>query len=273
MSRTVTVRAVAEVSLGRQRSPQHDSGPHMVPYLRAANVKDGFLDLSDVKQMNFAPAERRVFSLRPGDVLVTEGSGSLGSVGASAVWRGEIEGPVCFQNTLLRMRPREGVTDGRFLEWWARSAFGSGVFASVATGANIYHISAERVRALPIEVPSMEEQRRIADFLDTQTARIDRMTDLQRAALDRVAERDVAALDLGIDALYEQVGFLPLRRFVVGVDQGRALNVTPYRQTKTSGACSRSVHFGQGISSQVPTSACPMTWFRTDGAKFGRVTC
>ncbi|WP_158710380.1 restriction endonuclease subunit S [Streptomyces sp. NRRL F-5126] len=144
----------------------------MVHYLRAANVQDGALDLTDVKQMNFTPAEQQIFSLRAGDVLVTEGSGSLRSVGASAVWRGESDGAVCFQNTLLRMRPRSGITDGRFLEWWARSAFGSGLFASIATGANIYHISAERARAVPIDLPPIDEQRRIANFLDAETAQL-----------------------------------------------------------------------------------------------------
>ncbi|MTK04240.1 hypothetical protein [Micromonospora sp. CP22] len=129
----VALRSVAEVTLGRQRSPQHAEGPFMVKYLRAANVKDGTLDLSDVKSMNFTPDEQRIFGLRPGDVLVTEGSGSLSSVGASAVWQGEIDEMVCFQNTLLRMRPRSEMMDGRFLGWWAQSAFGSGLFASLAS--------------------------------------------------------------------------------------------------------------------------------------------
>ena len=144
----------------------------MVPSLRAANVKDGRLDLSDVKEMNFTPAEQVRFALRAGDVLITEGSGSLGAVGASAVWREEIDGNVCFQNTLLRLRPRPGV-DPRFLAWWCRHAFADGVFASVATGANIFHISAERVRALPMSYVSRHQQHAIADYLDTETARID----------------------------------------------------------------------------------------------------
>lgn len=100
------LRAFAEVALGRQRSPQYEDGPFMVPYLRAANVKDGELDLSDVKSMSFSPNEQRIYALRPGDVLVSEGSGSLGTVRASAVWSGEINDVVCFQNTLLRLRPR-----------------------------------------------------------------------------------------------------------------------------------------------------------------------
>lgn len=102
----------------------------MVPYLRAANVKDGYLDLSDVKEMNFTPDEQRVFSLRPGDVLVSEGAGSLAAVGASAVWDGSLAGVVCFQNTLLRLRPMSAVTSSRFLAWWARHAYASGLFAS-----------------------------------------------------------------------------------------------------------------------------------------------
>lgn len=197
--RSTTLRAAAEVALGRQRAPQHDSGPHMVPYLRAANVKDGVLDLTDVKEMNFAPSEQQTFSLRPGDVLITEGSGSISSVGASAVWRGEIDGVVCFQNTLLRLRPRDDRADGRFLEWWARSAFGSGLFASVASGANIYHISAERVRALPIELPPLDEQRRIADFLDAEAARIDRLAQLRSRQADVLKERCRLALDQAFD--------------------------------------------------------------------------
>jgi type I restriction enzyme S subunit len=115
--------------------------------------------------MNFSPAEQRLFGLRDGDILTTEGSGSLGAVGASAVWRGEIDGAVCFQNTLLRLRPREGV-DSRFLAWWCRHAFADGVFASVATGANIYHVSAERVRALPVAYVPLGQQQDIADYLN-----------------------------------------------------------------------------------------------------------
>ncbi|MFE9172784.1 restriction endonuclease subunit S [Streptomyces kebangsaanensis] len=165
----------------------------MVRYLRAANVKDGTLDLTDVQSMNFTPAEQNIFALRPGDVLVSEGSGSLSSVGASAVWRSELDGMVCFQNTLLRLRPRAGV-DGRYLEWWARSAFGSGVFASIASGANIYHLSAERVRALPISLPPLEEQRRIADFLDTETTRFEALASKRNSQIEGLAERELALI-------------------------------------------------------------------------------
>jgi type I restriction enzyme, S subunit len=216
----ISLRGAAEVALGRQRAPQHADGPHMVPYLRAANVKDGELALGDVLSMNFTPQEQKTFALAPGDVLVTEGSGSLSSVGAAAVWTGEIDGTICFQNTLLRLRPRPGITDGRFLGWWARSAFGSGVFASIATGANIYHVSAERVRSLPIKLPSIATQRCIVDFLDAEVTRIEKMESLQRTVLAKLDERDRAFLDLELDRLGVRHGMIPFRRAIRRIEQG-----------------------------------------------------
>lgn len=188
MRPSLPLRAYADVVLGRQRSPLHDSGPHMVPYLRAANVKDGTLDLSDVKEMNFSPAEQQRFALAPGDVLVTEGSGSLNAVGAASTWTGEISGTVCFQNTLLRLRPTERA-DSRFLGWWCRHAFASGLFAGIATGANIFHVSAERVRTLPVIDTPLDQQRAIADHLDAETARIDALIAKKQELLLRLVER------------------------------------------------------------------------------------
>lgn len=193
MSEIRSVRAYAGVVLGRQRSPEYDTGPWMTPYLRAANVKDGVLDLSDVKEMNFDPPERARYSLQCGDILVTEGSGSLSAVGASAVWSEELQEPICFQNTLLRLRPRSG-TDGRFLAWWCRYAFADGLFASVATGANIFHLSAERIRALPMKLLSLQRQRAIADFLDAETARIDALIAKKRRLIELLDEEQMSVV-------------------------------------------------------------------------------
>ncbi len=169
----------------------------MARYLRAANVKDGYLELEDVKEMNFSPGEQRAFALAPGDVLVTEGSGSLTAVGASSVWNGELDGTVCFQNTLLRLRPRSS-TDSRFLAWWCRYAFADGLFASVATGANIYHLSAERLRALPVRYLPLLRQRAIAAYLDTETARIDALIAKKQRMIDGLLERREVITALGV---------------------------------------------------------------------------
>jgi hypothetical protein len=52
-----TIGKAGQVLLGRQRAPQHHSGPNMRPFLRVANVLEDRIEISDVKRMNFTPSE------------------------------------------------------------------------------------------------------------------------------------------------------------------------------------------------------------------------
>jgi type I restriction enzyme S subunit len=218
-TRPVTLRLsqAAEVRLGRQRAPQYEQGDHLTPYLRSANVLDGSLDLADVKSMNFDPVEQSIFGLVPGDVLMTEGSGSAETVGTSAVWGAEIPGTVCFQNTLLRLRPRTGVTDGRFLAWWARHAHASGQIAAVTTGANIQHIGSDGLKDLRIHVPAVDEQRRIADFLDDRVARIDQIITARRRRLTLARDEFRSLLER---ELWDASERMPLKYLLANVTSG-----------------------------------------------------
>jgi len=206
--------------LGRQRAPQYEHGDFLLPYLRSANVVDGRLDLSDVKSMNFEPAEQAIFSLADGDVLMTEGSGSAETVGTSAVWRADLPGTICFQNTLLRLRPRVGVTDGRFLAWWARHAHGSGQIAAVSTGANIQHIGADGLKDLRIHLPEIGEQRRIADFLDDRVTRIDQIIAARRRLVDEVASAAEAEWDAEDSRIRQSAPSIPIRRVLRSIADG-----------------------------------------------------
>lgn len=158
---------VTEVRLGRQRSPQNHTGKQMRPYLRAANVTWAGLDLSDVKSMNFTDDEVTTYRLRPGDVLLSEASGSAEEVGKPAIWRDDQPGPVCFQNTLLRVRPEDGVLS-EYLHLRLLHEAVSGGFARSSRGVGIHHLGAAKLAALQVEIPPTEEQRRIVEALDAQ---------------------------------------------------------------------------------------------------------
>jgi type I restriction enzyme S subunit len=154
----VPVEDLIEVTLGRQLAPQHRQGEYMVPYIRAANVKDGHLVLDEVFEMNFTPADQQTYALNFGDVLVTEGCGSLEQIGASAQWRSEIEGVVCFQKTLLRLRAKPDLAIPEFAYQWARWAFESGAFARISSGTNIFHVTAERAKKMVVPDLDVAEQ-------------------------------------------------------------------------------------------------------------------
>ncbi len=60
-----------------------------LPYLRVANVQDGRLDLSRIKEIEVLESEAEKWKLSSGDLLLTEG-GDWDKLGRCAVWREEI---------------------------------------------------------------------------------------------------------------------------------------------------------------------------------------
>ena len=161
-----------EFSTGVRRTPDRAAGPHMTRYLRSANVGYGELDLSDVQEMNYEPFERERFCLLAGDVLVSEGSASAAAVGMPARWSDELAAPACFQMTLLRLRAIPEVCLPEFVFHWCMWAYESGAFRDVAGGTNIKHISARRSSQMPVQLPTLEEQRVRVDRLESMMSAV-----------------------------------------------------------------------------------------------------
>lgn len=142
----------------------------MRPYLRVANVFDGRIDTTDVKEMNFTPREFETFKLIPGDILLNEGQ-SRELVGRSAIYRDEVPG-ACFQNTLVRFRPNPEVATPEFAQLQFRHFLQTGVFQRIATWTtSIAHLGLGRFKDLDFAFPSLNEQCRIVARIEELTAR------------------------------------------------------------------------------------------------------
>lgn len=120
--------------------------------------------------------------LRPGDIVLT----TAGSVGTSYLH--EDESPACYAGYLARLRPREDV-DPRFLIYWTQSVpFWNQVRVSAVT-STIDNVAAGKYQDFELWIPSCEEQRSIANYLDEQVGRLNAVLDRNRAVSDLVAER------------------------------------------------------------------------------------
>jgi type I restriction enzyme S subunit len=182
-----------DFSTGVRRTPDRATGPYMTPYLRSANVGYGMLDLSDVLEMNYDPAERKKFGLQYGDVVVSEGSASANAVGMPAMWRDELPGPVCTQMTLLRLRALEGICIPEFVFHWCMWAYESKAFLDVAGGTNIKHISAKRAKGMAVRLPSLARQREMTVELDATTSALEAIS-AEAARLRKVRARLLSGL-------------------------------------------------------------------------------
>ena len=161
---------IADIRLGRQRSPKNHVGPQMRPYLRAANVGWAGLKLDDIKSMNFSASEMGIYQLSPGDVLLNEASGSPGEVGKPALWSGELD-ECAFQNTLIRIRPHD--VEPRYLLHYFRYVALTGGFSGHARGVGIHHLSRTRIAGWSTPIAPSDEQRRIVDILEDHLSRLD----------------------------------------------------------------------------------------------------
>jgi len=156
-SKIVTVAQAGEVLMGRQRSPQYEKGISPRPYLRVANVYDGFVDTSDVKTMDFSDKEFGVFGLKYGDVLLVEGHSSAEVVGRSLIYKDEVPG-ACFQNTLLRFRPNS--VSSEFAHNYFRFCLYTKEFSRVAKQTTIAHLGSTRFAKMkfPLVEKSIDDE-------------------------------------------------------------------------------------------------------------------
>ena len=154
-------KIVSGVTLGAKNLPGNTIS---VPYLRVANVQDGYFDLGEIKTVRVSPRQLEQLRLQPGDVLMNEG-GDFDKLGRGAVWAGEVEDCV-HQNHVFRVRTNSAVLSPQFLAFYSESSFGKRYFLlSSKQSTNLASINSTQLNAYPIAVPNLPEQAAIVQRL------------------------------------------------------------------------------------------------------------
>jgi type I restriction enzyme S subunit len=203
--------AVAHIQLGRMLQPARSgNSDRAVAYLRASNVQEGRVEWADVNNMFCPPNDLQSMSLAHGDLLVCEG-GDVGRVALLDIIPSE---PTVFQNSVHRIVSRAGV-EPRFIFYALQSLYKESDYYSIlCNAATIRHLTVEKLRKVRVPVPSFEEQRRIADFLDDQVALLDHAAQHRRTQIDLLAERRSSLLEAIFGRHEHKNRVLPLRRVV-----------------------------------------------------------
>ena len=98
------LKRVADIQTGLAKGKEVETeGSVEVPFLRVANVQDGFLDLENVHIITISESSLNRYLLRPGDVLMNEG-GDFDKLGRGCIWDGTIN-PCIHQNHVFAVRP------------------------------------------------------------------------------------------------------------------------------------------------------------------------
>jgi type I restriction enzyme, S subunit len=168
---TVSLEQVAEVQTGLAKGKKGRAAIVERPYLRVANVQDGFLDLREIKTIEVEPSSISRYRLQVGDVLLTEG-GDFDKLGRGTVWRGEIE-ECLHQNHVFAVRVDAHRLLPDFLAYQTAGPRGRQYFKTCSKqSTNLASINSTQLKQFPVCLPPLHEQRLVIAILGTWDAAI-----------------------------------------------------------------------------------------------------
>lgn len=163
----------------------------MVPYLRVANVQDGYLDLEDVAEIEIPEADLPRYLLQDGDVLMNEG-GDFDKLGRGHVWRSEIS-PCVHQNHVFSVRPHS--VSSEWLNKVTSSEYAQFYFMSRSKqSTNLASISSSSLMDLPVVLPPEAEQNHLIVHIQQTTEQLSNLLAEAAQSIDLLRERRSALI-------------------------------------------------------------------------------
>lgn len=190
------LKFVARIQTGVAKGKTYEQGDTcVVPYLRVANVQDGWIDLTDVATIELPAADVDRYRLRAGDVLMNEG-GDFDKLGRGAVWDGAID-PCVHQNHVFSVRPV--AVSPEWLDLTTSSDAAQFFFMRRSKqSTNLASISSTSVMELPILVPPPDEQDSIVDHVARATRKLNDLMSGTAAAINLLQERRAALISAAV---------------------------------------------------------------------------
>lgn len=182
------LKYLGQVRSGLAKGKKNDAGTTTVerPYMRVANVQDGYIDLRDVAVIEVAENEVDRYALKIGDVLMNEG-GDYDKVGRGAMWEGLVE-ECLHQNHVFAVR----LDDIEWAPWLAavtRTSYAKFYFMNNSKqSTNLASINQTNVKEFPVVLPPASKRDALLDTLTAELKRIDDLTQHVKRELDVLAE-------------------------------------------------------------------------------------
>ena len=192
----VSLKRIADVQTGVAKGKDNGSRATItVPYLRVANVQDGYLDLDNVATIEIPVEDLGRYALKSGDVLMNEG-GDFDKLGRGHVWDGQID-PCITQNHVFAVRPK------RVSSAWLNAITGCDYaqfyfMTRSKQSTNLASISSTNLMDLPVIIPSENEQRSILAFISKHSIKFDTLIIEAQRAIDLLQERRSALISAAV---------------------------------------------------------------------------
>lgn len=145
-----------------------------LPYLRVANVQDGYLDLDEIKNIEVLSSDLEKYRLEYGDILYTEG-GDKDKLGRGTIWRDQI--PDCIhQNHVFRARVQPELILPLYVTYFSQTRFAKDYFfRNAKQTVNLASINMTILSNLAVPLCSTEEQHQIVQEIESRLSVADHL--------------------------------------------------------------------------------------------------
>ncbi len=169
-----------EVILGKMLCPKsRNDEDSLEPYICAANVHfDGIS--GELKSMWFNDAEKSQYAVHCKDMLIVEGGAGAGG---AAIVEEEPSTETYIQNSIMIVRAKDS-KDNRYARYLVEALVKRDYVDFVCNKATIPHFTKEKVSTIPYPVFSIEERKRIADYLDANTKQMDALISEKQSLIE-----------------------------------------------------------------------------------------
>lgn len=140
--------------LAKEQNPQYE-------YLGNSDIQWGKINTENLNTMFFSVREIQKFHLACGDILMCEG----GEVGRCAIWKNQKQ-DILYQKAIHRLRSKGNIIPEYFYGYMISIA-GTKLLDDFTTKTSIAHLTQEKLLELPVIVPPLPEQKKIAQILST----------------------------------------------------------------------------------------------------------
>ena len=180
-----------------KKTSENETLVRMINYLDVYNSNNGRVDTNNELMITTATEEKiKSVKVSYGDILITPSSETSDDIGHAAMVA-EINEDIVYSYHLTRFIPGEEL-EPSFVTWAFNSLPIRAHLSSVCTGTTRMVLSLEDFKSTIIPVPPKPEQKKIANFLSKETAKIDELIQKQEKLIELVEEKQRAEILLNV---------------------------------------------------------------------------
>ena len=177
-------------------STEFTEDPDCVRLLRGINVSPGRLDWTDTVRWSGDELKLLPYQLRAEDVVLGMDRPIINS-GTRVAKLTESDPPCLLLQRVMRLRPNEKAT-AAFLSYVLSSSIFRDYIAPEFTGVSVPHMSEAQINHFIAAWPPLEEQKKITEYLDLETAAIDQLATKTRELIEVMRERRAALVSTAV---------------------------------------------------------------------------